>query len=143
MYEKILFLMALAGSAVYLLEWLVTKVQAMFPKRPAVIPVTKSQKLEESSKKEPSLESPTKPDDLKALIELLAAQGEEMANMSRLIAEANDRLAALETPKTKATRKAPAKATSLAPGLGALPPAPDTEGYGALPPVTGGFEPVH
>ena len=106
MYEKILFLMALAGSAVYLLEWLAARVQAMFPKRPAVIPVTKSQKLEESSKKEPSLESPTKPDDLKALIELLAAQGEEMANMSRLIAEANDRLAALETPKTKATRKA-------------------------------------
>lgn len=108
-----------------------------------VIPVGKPAKLDAGIRTEPTIESPAKPDDLKTLIELLASQGDEIAKLTRVIHEANDRLATLEATKPKVTRKSPAKASAPAPGMGAFPPAPDPSQYGNLPPVTGGFEPVH
>ena len=137
--EKILFLMALTGSALYLVERFVAALIAMTSK-PTVVTKPQAAKAE-PVKKEPSLETAKGSDELKTLIELLSAQNEEISKLSKVVADTSARLTALETAKVRTPRKAASKA--LAPAPHAEPENPAT-GYEGLPPViAGGFEPVH
>ncbi|CAN7646467.1 hypothetical protein LJR129_005028 [Acidovorax sp. LjRoot129] len=139
--DKFLFFLALVGSIGYVFDRglkLMGFISEKMRGTPAAAPKPKN---ETGSKQEPSLESAKKVDDqTKQLIDLLSTQNEEIQKLSKVVADMSARLTAVESSKPRATRKVPA----------AKPPAvpvdlPSTPGMGfeGLPPVSGGFEPVH
>ena len=141
MLENVLFVLALSGSVLYLF----TRLFEMFANRVNA----KQRALEADLKKEakvgpkvaPTLDQPSTNDHLKTMIDLVASQSEEIAKLNRVIVQTNERLVELEAAKQRAPRKTTPKAPAA--GLGSFPPGQDPYGHEALPPVTGGFEPVH
>lgn len=144
MLEKILFVLAMAGSVVIVLERLSWFFMRIINGTAAKVqpPATVIKKTDEGSKKEPSFEGFKKnSDELQTLIELLGSQSEEINKLSKIVAETSARLSALESPKPRLSRKSPAKAHDM---HVAAPSSPVNTGFEGLPPVvSGGFEPVH
>lgn len=149
--EKGLFLLALLGSVVYLFDRafaVLRYVHAANRGAIAVATVAKSKK-EVGSKQEPSLESVKKDDEqIKTLIDLLTAQNVEISKLSTALADTSARLTVLESSqKPRASRKAPVKASQNPVDLPSIPTDlsshPAMAGFDGLPPVSGGFEPVH
>lgn len=142
--EKAMFFLAMTGSSLYLLQQLGAFVRVLFSEQAKAVPVaTKAPAAEE--KKEPTLAGSTGVAERnKALIDLLTAQGQQLDKVTQALEQANARLAALEAPKPRAPRKPSVKPQSTQPEEGGYPPVQEAAtGYEGMPPVIGGFEPVH
>lgn len=141
-FDRVIFLLALAGSVWFLFEKIVLR--AIVVVREIKQQAAEEQKKRAAAKEARAPSAPKEPelkagsDDLKTMIALLSSQGEQLMQMNAAISQANQRISTLESAKARAPRRkaAPAEDPQGSPAPGMETP------YESLPPVSGGFEKV-
>jgi len=141
-FDRVIFLLALAGSVWTLYERVVLR--AIVIVRAMMQEAAEEQKKRAAAKEARTPSAPKEPelktgsDDLKTMIALLSAQGEQLTQMNASLSQANQRITSLESAKTRASRR---KVAPEVEPQGSPVPGMDSA-YESLPPVSGGFEQV-
>lgn len=143
--EKLMFILAMSGSALFLVQQIGKFVAALFSPQAQAVAKPAAPEDVKDEKKEPTLAAPTGLVERNiALTELLTAQGQQLEKVTLALEQVSARLAALEAPKPRAARKTSSKPQITMPEIDSFPPVDAVaNGYDQMPPVNGGFEPVH